>query len=234
MTQESCRNYLLCLNSADLLTSMAKSVTFEVSINTKMILSSLSSYLPSEYQSSFRMTTEELTTMLDSLDILLERGISEGELFFSVLEIIRSFKFFIQFEPNRELLAYSTVYKSIGYLLQRGNTTEQRMASELLWKLVTKPMSEDAAVVTTKKKRKAENVIEELNPHEYMSEPSIRLFLLQNYPEIFAILLTLSTESGGMLENNKLFSCTFLVLMKESEEVIGKGMCMHVIPCLGL
>lgn len=197
---------------------MAKCLIFQVSINAKMILSSLSHYLPLDYRSSFKLTTEELSDLLDSLDMVLERGVSEGELFFSALEILQSFNFFIQFEPNREVMAYSAVYKSIACLLQSGDVTEKRAACELLWKLVTKPMNEETVVITIKRRNKAENV-EEPKPLEYVSEPAICSFLLQNYPEIFTILSTLSTQDA----QSTLYSCTLLVLTKEGEDIIGKG-----------
>ena len=161
---------------------------------------------------------EDLTDMLDSLDMVLERGISEGELFFSALEILQSLKCFLQFEPNREVMAYSTVYKHIASLLNSGDTVEQNAACELLWRLVAKPMSEDTVVITHR--RNKEGSVHELNPHEFMSEPGIRSFLIQNYPEIFAILLTLSTNAESQ---NVLFPCALLVLMEESKEIIGKG-----------
>ena len=230
MTRESCRNYLLSLDSMDVIASMTKSVLFQISSNAKMILSSLSRYLPPDYQSSFKLTTGELTDMLQSLDMVLKHGIPEGQLFFSALEILQSFNFFIQFEPNREVMAYSSVYKSIAYLLQIGDETEKRVACELLWKLITKPMSEDAVVITTKKRNRAENV-EELQPLEYMSDPGIRLFLLQNYPEIVA---SLSTLTHGVESQTPLYFCTLLVLMKESAEIIGKGIDYYSCVSAGL
>ena len=218
-TRESCRNYLLNIDSQDLLVTFTKSMMFSISYNSKMVLSSLSRCLPPKYHSSFRLTAEELEDTLHSFDMIFKHGINEGELFFSALELLQSFKFFIQFEPNRELVAYSTVYKSIAHLLQSGDATEQREACELLWKLVTKPMSEDTVVIPTRKNQA--EIVDPPNPHEYMSEPAIRSFLIQNYPEIFTILSTLSTQS--MECQNILFPCALLVLMKESEEIIGKG-----------
>ena len=222
MTRETCRNYMLNLRCEDLLATMAKSAIFEVSYNAKIILSFLSRYLPPRYQSSFKLTPEELADVLHSLDLVLEHRIAEGELFFSALELLESFKCFLQFETNRETMAYSTIYKPIVKLLQGSDAAEQQAACELLWKLVTRPMSENAIMMSTKT-NKTESV-EELSPQEYMSEPDIRLFLLQNYPEIFAILLTFSAGSGGKGKlMNILFSCTLLVLGVESEEVIGRG-----------
>ena len=222
VTRETCRNYMLNLRCEDLLATMAKSAIFEVSYNAKIILSFLARYLPPQYQSYFKLTPEDLADVLHSLDLVLEHGIAEGELFFSALELLESFKCFLQFETNRETMAYSTIYKPIVKLLQGSDAAEQQAACELLWKLVTRPMSENAIMMSTKT-NKTESV-EELSPQEYMSEPDIRLFVLQNYPEIFAILLTFSTGSGGKGKlMNILFSCTLLVLGVESEEVIGRG-----------
>lgn len=230
MTRESCHNFILNLDCEDLLVSMAKSELFQVKHNAKMILSSLSRYLPPRYQVSFKLTVEELTDILHSLDMVLERGTSEEGLFFSALEMLQSLKCFLQFEPNRELMAHSNVYKYIAILLQNGDAAEQNVACELLWKLVTKPMSEDTVVITNRRNR--EENVKDLNPHEIMSEPGVRSFILQNYPEIFAILLTISTRTNSQ---NVLFSSALLVLMEESEDVIGKGLsllhfmhaCMH-------
>ena len=225
MTRQSCQSYLLNLNSEDALASMAKSNLFQVSNNAKMILSSLSHYLPSNYHSSFKLTEKECTDMLYSLDLCLERGISDGELYFSALEILQSFNLLIQFESNRIVMAHSTVYKSIAHLLQSGNDTEQVEACKLLWKLVTKPISEEKVVIPAKKS-KAE-IVEELNPHEYMSEPVIHSFLHQNYPEIMLILTTLSTQTL-QCQKATIISGSRLVLMKESEDVIGKGLHIKV------
>ena len=218
MTQESCRSYFLSIDSVDVLASMAKSLLFQVSNNAKMVLSSLSRYLPPDYQCSFKLTMEELTDMLQSLDMVLEHGVPEGELFFSALEILQSFRCFIQFEPNREVMAYSSVYKSITYLLQSGDETEKLVACELLWKLVTRPMSEETVVIATKK-NEAENV-EEIKPLEYTADPGIQSFLLQEYPEIFTILSALTQHQES---HTNLYYCALLVLMKESAEILGKG-----------
>jgi hypothetical protein len=169
------------------------------------------------------LTAEELSDMLQSLDMVLKQGVPEGELFFSALEILQSFNFFIQFEPNREVLAYSSVYKSIMYLLQSGDETEKRVACELLWKLITKPVSEETVVIPTKKRSKAANM-EKLEVLDYVADPGIRSFLLQRYPEIVAILSTLSQHVES---KTTLYSCTQLVLMNEGAEIIGKGI-MHV------
>lgn len=219
MTRESCCNYFLSLDSIDLLMSMTMSSLFQVSNNAKMVLSSLSHYLAPEYRSCFKLTMEEFADMMQSLDMVLNRGVIEGELFFSALEILQSFKLFIQFEPNREIMVYSTVYKSIASLLERGDTMERSAACELLWKLVTKPISEDTVVITGKKKNKMEDV-EVIRHVEYMSEPGVRSFLLQNYPEM---LVVLSTLTEGMESQSTLHYCTRLVLLEENE-IIGKGM----------
>lgn len=226
-TRESCCSYFLSLDSVDVLASMAKSLIFQVSNNAKMILSSLSRYLPPDYQCSFKLTTEEFTDMLHSLEMVLEQGIPEGELFFSALEILQSFSFLIQFEPNREIVAYSSVYKSIACLLQNGDEIEKKTACELLWKLVTRPMSEDTVVIATKKRNKMEKV-EEFEPLEYMADPGIQSFLLQEYPEILVILSTLAQCPGSQ---TTLYTCTLLVLMKESAETLGKGK-VHVLTIL--
>ncbi len=220
MTRESCQNYLLNLDCKELLASMAKSEIFEISHNAKMVLSSISRYLPPEYQSSFKLKAEELVEMLRSLKIVLERGVCEGELFLSALELIQSFKFFIQFEPNRQIMAYSPVYKSITYILLNGDVTEKKTASELLWKLVTKPMSETTVVIATDKTMTVKHM-EELNPYEFLSEPDILSFILENYPEILGVLAELSTQTTE--SQSIVFSCTLLVLMSGSEEIIGKG-----------
>ena len=217
MTRQSCLNYLLILSSEDALASMAKSNIFVISNNAKMILSSLSHCLPSSYHSSFKLTEEECTDMLYSLDVCLERGISDGELYFSALEMFQSFNLLIQFESNRKVMAHSTVYKSIAHLLQSDNDIEQFEACKLLWKLVTMPMSEQKVVIPVKKSKV--EIMEELNPHEYMSEPGIHSFLHQNYPEILA---TLSAQTL-QCQNATIISGTRLVLMNESEEIIGKG-----------
>ena len=224
MTRENCCSYLLSLDSVDVLASMAKSSIFQVSNNAKMILSSLSRYLPPDYQCSFKLTMEEFTDMLQSLEMVLEQGIPEGELFFSALEILQSFSLLIRFEPNREVIAYSSVYKSIAYLLQNGDEIEKRIACELLWKLVTKPMSEDTVVIATNRRNTAEKV-EEFEPLEYMADPGIQSFLLQEYPEVVAILSTLVQYPESQ---TALYTCTQLVLMKEGPEILGKGE-VHVL-----
>ena len=216
MTRESCCNYLLSLDSEDLLVSMTKSLIFQVSTNAKMILSFLFRYLPPNYHSYFKLTTEEFEDMLQSLEMMVERGILEEELVFSAVEILHSFKYFIQFEPNRQVMAYSAVYKSIAYLLKSGDATEQKAACELLWKLVTKPVGEDTIVITPKRR----DIVEEVKPDEYLSEPGIQSFLLQHYPEIPSILSKLSQDAESHIT---LYSCTRLVLMEESVDVIGKG-----------
>lgn len=219
--RESCCNYLLRLKCEDLLASMAKSHCFQVGNNAKIILSSLSHCLPSQYQSSIELTTKELMKMLQSLHEVLELGVGERDLYFSALEIIQHFNFLTQFEPNRNIVAYSAVYKSIACLLRRGNVMEQKAACELLWNLVTKSVDKNI-IDTTPMGRHAKNVVNKPNPHEYMAEPNIKSFILQNYPEVLTILSTLSTQGGNTEALNVLFSCTFSVLTQECEE-IGKG-----------
>lgn len=216
MTRESCRNYVLNLNPVDLFVSMSKSFIFGISNNAKMILSSLSQYLPHNYRSSFKLTVEEIEDMLQSLTVVLESGIPEGELFFSAMEILQNLTFFVQFEPNRQVMSYSSVYKSIAHLLHNGDAIEKRVACELLWKLVTKPMSE----ITLEAKTKTFEDVEEIEPHEYVAESGLMLFLLERYPEILAIVSKFSQNEETQAP---VFFCTCLVLMKESTEIIGKG-----------
>lgn len=219
MTRESCCNYLINLNCEDLLVSMSKSLIIQVGNNAKMILSFLSRYLPQDYQRSFKLSMKEIAVLLQSLNIVIDHGVPEGELFFSALEMMQSLIFFVQFEPNREVMAYSDVYKPIAHLLQSSDAVEQRVACELLWKLVTKPVSEETIVITTKK-RNVSDSIENLEPFEFMAEPSIQLFILQNYPEILKILSTLAQMVGPQ---TPFYSCTLLVLDNESAATIGKG-----------
>lgn len=216
MTRESCRNYLLNLDCEDLFVSMSKSSIFEISSNAKMILSSLSRYLPHKYRSSFELTEEEVTSMLQSLDIVLECGVPEGELFFSAVEILKNFTFFVQFEPNRKVMAYSPVYKPIAHLLRNGDAMEKGIACELLWKLVTKPVNEETILIKSKKP----DYVEELQPHEYLAETDIHVFLIQHYPEILDILSSITQNEDTQ---KPIFFCTHLVLMRESTEIVGKG-----------
>ena len=195
---------------------MSKSLMFEIGGNAKMILSSLSRYLPQKYRSSFKLTSEEMSDMLHSLDIVLEQEVPEGELVFSALEILKNFAFFVQFEPNRKVVAFSPIYKSIAHLLQNGDSEEKGVACELLWKLVTKPVSEDTIVIKTKKPED----VEELQPSEYLAESDIQSFLIQQHPEILAILASFTQDESTQ---RPIFFCTHLVLMRETTEVIGKG-----------
>ena len=233
MTRISCRNYLLCLKSEDLLVAFAKSSLFEISNNAKMILSSLSRRLPPKYQTSFKLTSEEVADIVRSLDILTERGILEGEMYYSALEILQSCTHFIQYEPNREALAYSSIYKPIAHLLQNGNTAEKRAVCELLWKVVTKPVSEETVTVATKKTAMDSSAFD---PQHLLSQPNIRSFLIQNYPELLAILSTLTEGYGGEDSSLKmLFSTVLTILKEESTYIIEAGwllFCLFVLACL--
>ena len=214
-TRVGCCNYILDLNCEDILVSMSKSSLFQISFNSKTILSSLSRYLPQEYQTSFKLTTEEWADLLRSLDIVLEQGIPEGELFFSALELLQYFKNFIQCETNKKDLAFSAIYKPIACLLFSGEEAEKRAACELLWNLVTKRLSEDTIVIASRKESAAEP-----KAFEYLAEPAIQSLVFQSYPEILAVLSTLSQSEES---ENLLYFCAHLVLMKESSEIIGKG-----------
>ena len=235
MTRMSCRNYLLCLESEDLLVTFAKSSLFEISSNAKMILSSLSRHLPPKYQISFRLTSEEVADIVRSLDILTERGILEGEMYYSALEILQSCTHFIQYEPNREALAYSSIYKPIAHLLQNGNTAEKKAACELLWKLVTKAVSEETVTVATKLKKTAMDS-SAFDPQHLLSQPNIQSFLIHNYPELLAILSTLTEGYRGEDSSLKiLFSTVLTILKEESTYIIEAGwllFCLFVLACL--
>ena len=98
---------------------------------------------------------------------------------------------------------------------------------------MTKPVSEETVTVATKKTAMDSSAFD---PQHLLSQPNIRSFLIQNYPELLAILSTLTEGYGGEDSSLKmLFSTVLTILKEESTYIIEAGwllFCLFVLACL--
>ena len=245
MSETSCHTYVL---QGDLLKNSihtyCASQNNDISMNAKLVASSLAYLLPSSYIQLFRLSAKELEVFLDSMGTMASLQLSEapkqweGE--FSVSEQLQICILLSQNEDNRLNFAMNpVVYVAISNVLREGAASEQTKACELLWKLSTKslplpdlPTSDEAPKNKSQKKKQIRKELDYLAADGLVADADIIAVIESECPVLKCILQDLIRI--GNEDVKVVASCVTLALTGNISSITmtSKGILIVIIRCI--